>query len=293
MIEFKNISKSFSSKNILNNISFKIKSGESVAIIGQSGEGKSVLLKHFNGLIIPDNGDVVVDGKIINKLSFSDLQSVRKNMSMVFQFGALFDSLSIKDNILISLDNNTKLNMLEKNKRVTQSLNEVNLSNVEHLFPDDLSGGMKKRVGISRAISIKPKYILYDEPTTGLDPINTGKIISLMNSIKQNKKITSVVVTHELKIVNEFASRVIMLNKGKVVFDGTPKELNSCANSCGPYPISPAKSLKPAADSKAASKVSPMPLVSISIFPAVSAVATPRRSDCRAKFCKAFWFAVL
>ena len=227
MIEFKNISKSFSSKNILNNISFKIKSGESVAIIGQSGEGKSVLLKHFNGLIIPDNGDVVVDGKIINKLSFSDLQSVRKNMSMVFQFGALFDSLSIKDNILISLDNNTKLNMLEKNKRVTQSLNEVNLSNVEYLFPNDLSGGMKKRVGISRAISIKPKYILYDEPTTGLDPINTGKIISLMNSIKQNKKITSVVVTHELKIVNEFASRVIMLNKSKIVFDGTPKELNS------------------------------------------------------------------
>ena len=100
MIEFKNISKSFSSKNILNNISFKIKSGESVVIIGQSGEGKSVLLKHFNGLITPDNGDVVVDGKIINKLSFSDLQSVSKNMSMVFQFGALFDSLSIKDNIV-------------------------------------------------------------------------------------------------------------------------------------------------------------------------------------------------
>ena len=133
MIEFKNISKSFSSKNILNNISFKIKSGESVVIIGQSGEGKSVLLKHFNGLIIPDNGDVVVDGKIINKLSFSDLQSVRKNMSMVFQFGALFDSLSIKDNILISLDNNTSLNDYEKEERVEESLEEVNLANIKHL----------------------------------------------------------------------------------------------------------------------------------------------------------------
>tara|TARA_B110000116_G_C16768111_1_gene551876 strand:+ start:624 stop:1349 length:726 start_codon:yes stop_codon:yes gene_type:complete len=227
MIEFKNISKSFSSKNILKNISFNIKEGESVAIIGQSGEGKSVLLKHFNGLMMPDSGQVIVNNKIINKLSFSDLQSIRKNMSMVFQFGALFDSLSIKDNILISLDNNTSLNFEEKENRVKESLNEVNLSNIEHLYPNDLSGGMKKRVGISRAISIKPKYLLYDEPTTGLDPINTGKIIRLMNKIKKNKNITSIVVTHELKIVNEFATRIIMLKDSNIVFDGTSKELNS------------------------------------------------------------------
>lgn len=226
MIEFKNVSKSFSSKCILNNISFKIKSGESVAIIGQSGEGKSVLLKHFNGLMMPDQGLVKVDSKIINELSFSDLQSVRKNMSMVFQFGALFDSLSIKDNILISLDNNTSLNDYEKEQRVEDSLEEVNLANIKHLYPNDLSGGMKKRVGISRAISIKPKYLLYDEPTTGLDPINTGKIIKLMKEIKKNKKITSVVVTHEMKIVNDFVSRVIMLKGGKIIFDGKPKELN-------------------------------------------------------------------
>tara|TARA_B110000263_G_C15308352_1_gene511697 strand:- start:3388 stop:4113 length:726 start_codon:yes stop_codon:yes gene_type:complete len=227
MIEFKNISKSFSSKNILKNISFNIKEGESVAIIGQSGEGKSVLLKHFNGLMMPDSGQVIVNNKIINKLSFSDLQSIRKNMSMVFQFGALFDSLSIKDNILISLDNNTSLNFEEKENRVKESLNEVNLSNIEHLYPNDLSGGMKKRVGISRAISIKPRYLLYDEPTTGLDPINTGKIIRLMNKIKKNKNITSIVVTHELKIVNEFATRIIMLKDSNIVFDGTSKELNS------------------------------------------------------------------
>ena len=207
MIEFKNISKSFSSKNILKSISFKIKEGESVAIIGQSGEGKSVLLKHFNGLMMPDSGQVIVHKKVINQLSFSELQSIRKNMSMVFQFGALFDSLSIRDNILISLDNNTSLNSKEKENRIIESLNEVNLSNIQHLYPNDLSGGMKKRVGISRAISIKPKYLLYDEPTTGLDPINTGKIIKLMKKIKKNKSITSIVVTHELKIVNEFASR--------------------------------------------------------------------------------------
>ena len=227
MIEFKNISKSFSSKNILKNISFKIKEGESVAIIGQSGEGKSVLLKHFNGLMMPDSGQVIVHKKIINELSFTELQSIRKNMSMVFQFGALFDSLSIRDNILISLDNNTSLNSKEKENRIIESLNEVNLSNIQHLYPNDLSGGMKKRVGISRAISIKPKYLLYDEPTTGLDPINTGKIIKLMKKIKKNKSITSIVVTHELKIVNEFASRVIMLKNSNIVFDGTPKELNS------------------------------------------------------------------
>jgi phospholipid/cholesterol/gamma-HCH transport system ATP-binding protein len=227
MIEFKNIYKSFSSKNILKNISFKIKEGESVAIIGQSGEGKSVLLKHFNGLMMPDSGQVIVHKKVINELSFSKLQSIRKNMSMVFQFGALFDSLSIKDNILISLDNNTSLEAEEKENRVTESLNEVNLFNIDHLYPNDLSGGMKKRVGISRAISIKPKYLLYDEPTTGLDPINTGKIIKLMKKIKKNKTITSVVVTHELKIVNEFATRVIMLKDSNIVFDGTPKELNS------------------------------------------------------------------
>ena len=227
MIEFKNIYKSFSSKNILKNISFKIQEGESVAIIGQSGEGKSVLLKHFNGLMMPDKGQVIVHNKVINKLSFSELQFVRKNMSMVFQFGALFDSLSIRDNILISLDNNTSLEDKDKEIRIVESLNEVNLSNVDHLYPNDLSGGMKKRVGISRAISIRPKYILYDEPTTGLDPINTGKIIKLMKKIKRNKTITSIVVTHELKIVNEFATRVIMLKDSNIVFDGTPKELNS------------------------------------------------------------------
>ena len=227
MIEFRNIYKSFSSKNILKNISFKIQEGESVAIIGQSGEGKSVLLKHFNGLMMPDSGQVIVHNKVINKLSFSELQFVRKNMSMVFQFGALFDSLSIRDNILISLDNNTFLEDKDKESRVIESLNEVNLSNIEHLYPNDLSGGMKKRVGISRAISIRPKYILYDEPTTGLDPINTGKIIKLMKKIKRNKTITSVVVTHELKIVNDFATRVIMLKDSNIVFDGTPKELNS------------------------------------------------------------------
>ena len=230
MIEINNIRKSFSGKNILNNISFKIKKGVSVAIIGQSGVGKSVLLKHLNGLIIPDLGKVIIDKKIINELSFNKLQNIRKKMSMVFQFGALFDSLTIKDNILIALDHLTKLSDDEKKERISISLSSVNLNNIENLYPSDISGGMKKRVGISRAIAIKPKYILYDEPTTGLDPITTDKIINLMKKVKKDNKLTSVVVTHEMKIVNEFADQVIMLKDGQVIFDGTPNELNTTKN---------------------------------------------------------------
>jgi len=230
MIEINNIRKSFSGKNILNNISFKIKKGVSVAIIGQSGVGKSVLLKHLNGLIIPDLGKVIIDKKIINELSFNKLQNIRKKMSMVFQFGALFDSLTIKDNILIALDHLTKLSDDEKKERISISLSSVNLNNIENLYPSDISGGMKKRVGIARAIAIKPKYILYDEPTTGLDPITTDKIINLMKKVKKDNKLTSVVVTHEMKIVNEFADQVIMLKDGQVIFDGTPNELNTTKN---------------------------------------------------------------
>tara|TARA_Y100000590_G_scaffold399474_1_gene482780 strand:- start:4990 stop:5721 length:732 start_codon:yes stop_codon:yes gene_type:complete len=227
MINIKNISKSFSNKVILNNISFNIKAGQSVAIIGQSGVGKSVLLKHFNGLLKPDSGKIEINHKIVNKLSFADLQNIRKKMSMVFQFGALFDSLTIYENILVALDHLTKLSDKEKKIRINNSLNEVDLENIENLYPNDISGGMKKRVGIARAIAIKPEYILYDEPTTGLDPITTDKMINLMKKVRKNKKLTSIVVTHEMKIVNEFSDQVIMLNDGKIIFDGTPEELNS------------------------------------------------------------------
>jgi len=227
MIYIKNISKSFSSKKILDNISFNIKKGQSVAIIGQSGVGKSVLLKHFNGLILPDRGEITINNQTINKLTFSKLQKIRKKMSMVFQFGALFDSLTIYDNLLVALDHLTDLSTEDKKNRIIESLSEVNLDNIENLYPDDLSGGMRKRVGIARAIAIKPEYILYDEPTTGLDPITTDKMLSLMGKVRENKKLTSIVVTHEMRIVNEFSNQVIMLNNGKIIFNGTPEELNS------------------------------------------------------------------
>ena len=227
MIEIVNISKSFTKdKIILNDISFKVNSGDTLAIIGQSGVGKSVLLKHFNGLLLPNKGNVIIDGHIINKLSFKALQSVRKDMSMVFQFGALFDSMTIYENIMLALDNLTKLSSEQKKNRIKEALSSVNLENIENMYPSDISGGMKKRVGIARAISINPKYVLYDEPTTGLDPINTDKMISLIKNIKIKDKVTSIIVTHEMRIVNEIANKVLMLHDGKVIFDGSSEELN-------------------------------------------------------------------
>ena len=228
MIEVQNISKSFSANNmILNDISFKVDSGDTLAIVGQSGVGKSVLLKHINGLLLPDKGKILVDNSYINQLSFKKLQNIRKNMAMVFQFGALFDSMTIFENIMIALNNLTNLSKLEKKERIENSLKSVNLENIENMYPEDISGGMKKRVGIARAIAISPKYILYDEPTTGLDPINTDKMISLIKKIQKKDKVTSIIVTHEMRIVNELANKVVMLHMGKVIFDGSAKELNS------------------------------------------------------------------
>ena len=238
MIEIKNISKSFSGKNILNDVSLNIIEGDTVAVIGQSGVGKSVFLKHINGLMKPDSGAVLIDKVEINSLSFKKKQNLRKNMAMVFQFGALFDSLTIKDNILIALNNLTKLNTKDKNLRVKEVLNQVNLVDIEELYPHDISGGMRKRVGVARAIAIKPKYILYDEPTTGLDPITTDKINRLIKKIRREEKNTSIIVTHEMKIVNEVANKVVMLYNGKIIFEGSPDEINSSNDKYIKYFIS-------------------------------------------------------
>ena len=239
MIKIKNISKSFSQKKeILKDISLNINKGDIVAIIGQSGVGKSVLLKHINGLLIPDKGSVYIDDFCINTLTFSELQKIRKKISMVFQFGALFDSMNIYDNIKIALDNATQLSSKDKVKVIKESLSAVGLPDIELMYPSDISGGMKKRVGIARAISISPQYILYDEPTTGLDPINTDKMISLMKKIQEREKSTSVIVTHEMRIINELATKIIMLKEGKIIFDGTPNELNSSSDKYVKYFIS-------------------------------------------------------
>jgi len=225
MIHVKELYKSFGNNHVLKGISFKINHGESVAIIGKSGIGKSVLLKHLIGLIQPDAGEVWVEEKLVNTLSFSQLQSVRAQCGMVFQFGALFDSMSVKDNIGLALSKLSGMNEIEVNQRISESLAEVGMENSEKLMPSSLSGGMKKRVGIARAIAIKPKYLLYDEPTTGLDPVMTDSINRLISKIHKHEDVTSIMVTHELRTVFEVAERVIMIHNGKIKFDGTPEQI--------------------------------------------------------------------
>ena len=225
MINLKDITKKFSDKVVLDKINLNINAGDCLAIIGQSGVGKSVLLKHINGLLKPDFGKVLIDEVNINKLNFFNRQKFLKKMSMVFQFGALFDSLSIENNILLALDHSTTLNHEDKLNKVKEVLDLVNLKNVENLFPADLSGGMRKRVGIARAIATNPQYILYDEPTTGLDPITTDKVCNLIDNISIQKKQTTIIVTHEMKIVHEIVNKVVMIYEGNIIFEGSPDEL--------------------------------------------------------------------
>ena len=225
MIRIENISKTFNDKMILNNISFTISKGESIAIIGQSGVGKSVLLKHINGLLRPDAGNIYIDNSAINNISFKELQLVRKKMAMVFQFGALFDSMNIGENIELAIKSLTKLSKEKIKARIKKSLELVNLENIEHLMPSEISGGMKKRGGIARAIAINPEYIMYDEPTTGLDPITTDKINSLISKVSNKKSVTSIVVTHNMKTLEKVANKVIMLHEGSIIFDGNVIDL--------------------------------------------------------------------
>jgi len=219
MIKVREINKSFSDKNILNNISFDISNGDSVAIIGQSGTGKSVLLKHLNGLLKPDSGNVSVDNILLNNVSYNELQGIRKKMAMVFQFGALFDSMTIGDNIILAIKSLTNLSDKNIPNRIDKSLDLVELNDVKHLMPSEISGGMKKRVGIARAIAINPEYILYDEPTTGLDPITTDKINHLIKKVSEKKKVTSIVVTHDMKTLKFVSNKVIMLHEGNIIFN--------------------------------------------------------------------------
>ena len=230
MISIKDLHKSFSGKSILRGISLDIKDGESVAIIGKSGIGKSVLLKHVIGLLSPDSGEVWVDDNLINSLSFRKLQEIRSQMGMVFQFGALFDSMTVRENISLALHKLTKMSEEEITDRIYKSLAEVGMENSESLMPSELSGGMKKRVGIARAIAIKPKYLLYDEPTTGLDPVMTDSINRLITKFQKEENITSIMVTHEMRTVTDVSSRVIMLEDGRIIFDGIPKNIKKSDN---------------------------------------------------------------
>jgi len=227
MIEVKNLSKSFGEKGVLSDLNFSVAHGQSVAIVGKSGAGKSVLLKCLIGLVKPDEGTIYVDNKLINSMSFGQLQEIRSNIGMVFQFGALFDSMTVGENISLALQKLTKLSGDEIRERVFNSLEEVDMVDTEDLMPSELSGGMKKRVGIARAIAIKPAYLFYDEPTTGLDPVMTDSINRLILKFQNTGEVTSVIITHEMRTVYDVSDRVLLLHDGKIRFDGSPEEIKN------------------------------------------------------------------
>ncbi len=225
MIHVRDLYKSFDGKPVLRGVTFSVQTGEAMAIIGKSGSGKSVLMKHLIGLLKPDAGEVWIDDKLISVLSFRKLQEVRARIGMVFQSGALFDSMTVGDNIRLALRKLTKLSGKDLETRVIESLKQVNLEGTENLMPAELSGGMKKRVGIARAIAIQPDYLFYDEPTTGLDPIMTDIINRLIKKFQQDERVSSVIVTHEMLTVYDVVDRVILLHDGMVRFDGTAEEI--------------------------------------------------------------------
>jgi len=247
MIEVKNLYKSFGKKHVLCGVDLTVKDGETLVIIGGSGTGKSMLLKNIVGLIKPDKGSIIIDGTDVTKADKKDLFNVQKNIGYLFQEAALFDSMTIEENVAFGLRNLSNLSETEIKERVTTCLNMVGLKDIEKLKPAALSGGMKKRVGLARAIAYRPKYVFYDEPTTGLDPIMSDVIGSLILYLKKELNITSIVVTHDMQSAYKIADRVIMLYLGKVIFNGTVEEVKNTKNkyvrqfiegsSIGPIPV--------------------------------------------------------
>ena len=227
MIEIKNLYKSLSGHGVLEDLNLRINTGESLAIIGRSGCGKSVLLKHMIGIMRPDSGKVIVDGVDITKVANKEMNKIRMDYGMLFQGAALFDSLNVLENIGFQLIEYTDMTMTEVKNRVAECLDMVGLYGVEEAKPAELSGGMKKRVGLARAISMYPKIILFDEPTTGLDPIMADIINDLIRYLHDKLKTTSVTVTHDMKSAYKIADRIAMLYKGKIIANGTPDEIEN------------------------------------------------------------------
>lgn len=225
MIQIVNLWKYFRDKRILSGVNLEIETGKITTIIGRSGCGKSVLLKHIVGLLIPDDGKVVIEGEELSEMTPRELAHTRKKMGLVFQNGALFDSLSVEENISLGLREHTDMGDKEIAIKVAKLLEMVGLPGIEKYRPSELSGGMKKRVSLARALAMDPKYVLYDEPTTGLDPIMSAIIDELIRNLNEQLKITSIVVTHDMGSVYKISDHVAMLHYGVVRFVGTSPEL--------------------------------------------------------------------
>lgn len=225
MIEVRNLEKSFDGQKVLDGISFQIENGESAAIIGRSGGGKSVLLKHLIGLLQPDAGEVLIDGENIVGMNERQLLRVRRKFGMVFQGAALFDSMTVEENVAFGLRRHEHLTEGEIARKVAFALEVVDLPGTENKNPAELSGGMRKRVGLARAIIYEPQIVLYDEPTTGLDPIVSDSIDKLIMRAHSHLKITTVVVTHDMRTARRVGNHVLMLYDKKIYANCTPDSL--------------------------------------------------------------------
>lgn len=232
MIELRAVRKCFGEQVVLDGVDFEVREGETLALLGPSGTGKSVLLKHINGLIRPDSGTVTVDGKEVASLPRKELAELRTSIGYVFQNGALFDSMNVFENVRLGLSDENQFSDREfYEPRIAECLRLVNLS-VETMekLPSQLSGGMRKRVGIARAIAGKPKYLLYDEPTSGLDPVNANVIDDLVRRLDEELGVSSIMVTHDVRGAFNVADRIALLSEGKIVLQGTPEEFKDSDN---------------------------------------------------------------
>lgn len=226
MIEFRNLHKAFGTKRVLEGLSLTVPDGHTTALLGFSGTGKSVALKHVVGLLEPDQGEVLVDGAAVAELEPEALAELRGRIGYVFQFAALFDSLSVGDNLRLAL-RRRRLDPDEIERRVSESLRVVDLPGADERFPAELSGGMRKRVGIARAVALRPRYILYDEPTTGLDPVTSAVIDRLMVRTREEFGVTAVMVTHDLRSAYTVADRIALLYQGQIRQEGTVDEIRA------------------------------------------------------------------
>ncbi|MEX2527781.1 MAG: ABC transporter ATP-binding protein [Gemmatimonadota bacterium] len=227
-IQLKDIYKAFGEKEVLRGFTLEIRDGETLTVLGQSGSGKSVMLKHIVGLLTPDSGEAWVDGLHVGSLSREELYRLRRKVGYVFQFAALFDSMTIAENVGLGLVRIGEMSRAEILERVEECLQLVDLVGYEERYPSELSGGQKKRAGLARAIATRPAYVLYDEPTTGLDPVTKTVIDRLILRTRDELGVTGVVITHDMESAYRVSDRIAMLYEGRIRFVGTPDELRAC-----------------------------------------------------------------
>jgi phospholipid/cholesterol/gamma-HCH transport system ATP-binding protein len=230
MIKLVDLHKSFGKQTVLDGLDLDIEEGKTTVIIGRSGGGKSVLLKHMIGLLRPEQGQILIDGTDITKLNDRALNEIRKKFGMLFQEAALFDSMTVGENVAFPLREHTAMKEKEIRETVADRLRSVGLTGVEEKMPSELSGGMRKRVGLARAIAMRPQIVLFDEPTTGLDPVMTEAINRLIIDTQKNLNITCVVISHDIRSIFEIGHRIAMLYEGKIIENGTPEELRGSQN---------------------------------------------------------------